>query len=295
MSIHRIIFNPHFMDKPIRMEGTVVPDAWDVRIWEVNGHREISARNVIAWEEDADWVAPVDQSGTLKGDEMEEERRLKALEKSAKRAQTMCRRVIKAEAFDEMLTLTYRENQLDRALCKVHFKEWVRRMKRALGEFRYCASFERQERGSMHVHIATNRLPVHADYKGVRIDAWKLGTKVWRSIVGDNNGLCFVGGKSKFGAPRRQKLTLAKMASYVSKYILKDFADAPESSARYSRSRGADIPKPAHVRLTGMTLCEVIQLAFQCGDGDVVVSHNVGRLQDSYWLCTEPNPGLLRA
>lgn len=283
------------MDKPIRMEGTIVPDAWDVRVWERNGHREVSARNVIAWEEDPDWVPPVDQTGTLKGDEMAKERRMRALEKSAKRAQTMCRRVIKTEGFDEMMTLTYRENQEDRDLCKKHFAEWHRRMKRALGEFRFCASFERQERGSMHVHLATHRLPSHVAYKGVKIDAWKLGTRVWRSIVGDDNGLCFVGGKTRFGAPRRQKLSLARMAAYVSKYILKDFKDSPESSARYSRSRGGEVGKPVHVRLDGCSMVEMIAAVFTCSDGDVIVSHNVGKLGDSYWLCTEPKVPLLRA
>lgn len=283
------------MDKPIRMEGTIVPDAWDVRVWERNGHREVSARNVIAWEEDPDWVPPVDQTGTLKGDEMAKERRMRALEKSAKRAQTMCRRVIKTEGFDEMMTLTYRENQEDRDLCKKHFAEWHRRMKRALGEFRFCASFERQERGSMHVHLATHRLPSHVAYKGVKIDAWKLGTRVWRSIVGDDNGLCFVGGKTRFGAPRRQKLSLARMAAYVSKYILKDFKDCPESSARYSRSRGGEVGKPVHVRLDGCSMVEMIAAVFTCSDGDVIVSHNVGKLGDSYWLCTEPKVPLLRA
>lgn len=283
------------MDKPIRMEGTIVPDAWDVRVWERNGHREVSARNVIAWEEDPDWVPPVDQSGALKGDEMAEERRMRALEKSAKRAQTMCRRVIKTEGFDEMMTLTYRANQEDRDLCKKHFAEWHRRMKRALGEFRFCASFERQERGSMHVHLATHRLPSHVAYKGVKIDAWKLGTRVWRSIVGDDNGLCFVGGKTRFGAPRRQKLSLARMAAYVSKYILKDFKDSPESSARYSRSRGGEVGKPVHVRLDGCSMVEMIAAVFTCSDGDVIVSHNVGKLGDSYWLCTEPKVPLLRA
>jgi hypothetical protein len=160
-------------------------------------------------------------------------------------------------------------------------------MKRALGNFRYCASFEKQERGAMHVHIATTKLPTHADYKGVTVKAWQLGTKVWRAIVGENNGLCFVGGKVKNGGYRRN-LSLAKMASYVSKYIMKDYADAPEESNRYSRSNGCEIPKPRVMHFTGMTLAEIIALCFQCDDGDVIVSHQASQMNGSYWLCTEP-------
>lgn len=286
--MEKIVFVPG-MGCSILMEGSVVPNAWDVRKWSVNGHVELSARQVIEWREvgelppafENDAPDPVADAALI------EEKRMKAVKQSAKRAQTMCRRVIKAEAFDELLTLTYRENQSDRALCKAHFEKWYRRMKKALGGFRFCASFEVQERGAMHVHIATHRLPVHADYKGVKIEAWKLGTSIWRDIVGADNGLCFVGGKPKWGH-RRQRMSLAKMAAYVSKYIMKDYADSPEEKNRYSRSNGTVIPKPSLVRLTGCTLADLIDLAFECCEGDVIVSHRIGHWKDSYWLCTEP-------
>lgn len=282
----------HGFGEPIQLEGTFNPTSWAVRIFEVNGHREISARNTIDWEE-VPYKPVLDQfpdQPSLQQIAEAEERRQKALERSAKRAQTTCRRVIKAESFNELLTLTYRENQTDRDLCKKHFKEWARRMKRALGDFRYCASFEKQERGAMHVHIATHKLPEHALFKGVRIKAWQLGTKIWRAIVGDDNGLCFVGGNTKNGG-RRRNLSLAKMASYVSKYIMKDYADAPEESNRYSRSNGVNLPKPVTMYFTNLTMAEMIALCFQCGDGDVIVSHSASQLNGSYWLCTEPiNP-----
>ena len=270
-------------------EGNVLPDCWDVRTWSVNGHMERSARQVVEWREVG--VLPFDFQNDLpdpvKDAELIEENRAKALKQSAKRAMTMCRRVIKAEGFDELLTLTYRENQMDRSICKAHFEKWYRRMKKALGDFRFCASFEKQERGAMHVHIATNRLPKHADYKGVKIEAWKLGTRIWRDIVGADNGLCFVGGKTRFGGQRRN-LSLGKMAAYVSKYIMKDYEDSPAEKNRYSRSNGTVLPLPTLVRLTGLTLAELVGVAFECGDGDVIVSHRVGHWKDSYWLCTEP-------
>lgn len=279
---------------PIQLEGAFNPLNWEVRIFEVNGHREISARNTIDWEE-VPYQPQLDQfpdQPSLQQIEEAEERRQRSLKRSAQRAQTACRRFIKAEGFDELLTLTYRDNQTDRDLCKKHFSIWAKRMKRALGSFRYCASFERQDRGAMHVHLATKKLPESANYKGVRIKAWQLGTKIWRDIVGENNGLCFVGGVSKFGG-RRRNMSLGKMASYVSKYIMKDYEEAPEESNRYSRSNGL-IPKPRIMRFDGLTLAEVIALCFQCDDGDVIVSHRASQANSSYWLCTEPGLHVFR-
>ena len=275
---------------PIQLEGEYNPYKWEVRVFEVNGHREISARNLIDWEE-VPYQPVLDQfpdQPSLEQIEEAEERRQAALKRNAKRAQTMCRKVIKSEGFDELLTLTYRENQLDRELCKKHFKEWVRRMKRALGGFRYCASFERQERGSMHVHIATKRLPEFGKHGGQKIKSWRLGTTIWRSIVGANNGLCFVGGKNKRGNAKTKRMSLAKMASYVSKYIMKDYEESPEESNRYSRSNGTFIPKPTVYRFDNATLAEIVCACFECADGDVIVSHSVNARNSSYWLCTEP-------
>lgn len=302
----------------MRFEGEYVENCWDVRTWTSNGVTERSARQVVAWTEVLPHRAPLSwqeyiaqydydpaKQARLEAERLEEieEKRLKSLKSSARRAKTKCRRFIISEGFNEMLTLTYRANQTDRELCKVHFKEWVRRMKKALGDFRYCASFEMQERGAMHIHCATNKLPQHADYKGVKIKAWELGTRIWRDIIGDYpfsgplrpaeafpvlaNGLCFVGGKSKFGAPSRHKpMSLAKMAGYVSKYILKDFESVPEEKNRYSRSNGEVRAEVNIIRLNG-TLADIVACCFQCDDGDVMVDHRISYFKDSWWLCTE--------
>lgn len=284
----------------MRFEGQRVENCYDVRTWSCNGVVERSARQVIEWIEVAfeglplsweDYIAQYDydpaKQKRLEAQRLEEieEKRLKSLKKSASRAKTMCRRFIISEGFNEMLTLTYRENQPDRDLCKKHFKEWVRRMKRALGDLRYCASFEPQERGSMHVHIATHKLPQHASYRGVKIKAWQVGTRIWRDIVGPDNGLCFVGGRSKFGAPRRHSMSLAKMAGYVSKYILKDYESCPEESNRYSRSNG-ELGGTVHTMRLNGSLPEIVAACFEVNDGDVMVSHRVS-FGDSWWLCTE--------
>ncbi len=270
-------------------KGEIDPNQWEVRTWISNGVMERSARPVVVWEEQ--YSLPIDYQfdpiDPVRDAALIAEQKERSQKSAARRAKTTCRRFIISEGFNEMLTLTYRENQPDRELCKVHFKEWVRRMKRALGGFRYCASFEVQERGSMHVHCATHKLPAHAIYKGVKVKAWQLGTKIWRSIVGDDNGLCFVGGApSKFGKSRRKNMSLAKMASYVSKYILKDFAAAPDEKNRYSRSNGQVIAEVHTMRLCG-SAAEIIACCFELSEGDCIVSHNYSKWGDSWWLCTE--------
>ena len=284
--------------------GQVVPNAWDVYQKRSNGHSELSFKPVISWSESEspapsrwdDYIQQFDGDKLverLKEREKElEEKRENQREKNAQRAKSQCRWVIKSQGLNELLTLTYRENQEDRDLCKKHFKEWVRRMKAALGgEFVYCASFEKQKRGAMHVHVACKKLPEHGIRKGQKIKAWKLGTDIWRSIIGTNNGLCFVGGKTK-NAGYRRNLTLAKLAGYVSKYIMKDYADSPMEKNRYSRSDGLTLPKAVKTTYTGLTMAQMIELAFECVEGDVIVSHSV-TLDDHgggrYWLVTEPD------
>ena len=179
----------------ILLEGKVIPDAWQVSQKCKNGHSELSFKPLVEWvESDSPAPLPFD----------EYERRDKQREKNAQRAKAACRWVIKSQGLNEMVTLTYTENQLDRDLCKKHFKEWVRRMKAALGgQFVYCASFERQDRGAMHVHIACHKLPSHGTIKNAKVKTFDLGTRIWRSIVGADNGLCYVGAKGKNGKKRR--------------------------------------------------------------------------------------------
>ena len=129
-------------------------------------------------------------------------------------------------------------------------------------------------------------------YKGIKIEAWRLGTAVWRSVVGADNGLCFVGGKTRWGGYRRV-LSLAKMAAYVSKYIMKDYADCPGDSKRYSRSEGCLVPKPIVLRFRDVCLADLIGLVFEQGQGDVVISHSVSEIDKRYWLCTEHLGGSL--
>lgn len=299
MSMYRIVGQQILDGKKfggVLLSGKRLDNAWDVSVFEVNGHREISVRQHVQWEEVGDWEEHRDACGNPVEDipateEQIEEYRLLKLKKAAQRAKTACRRLIKASDFREMLTGTYRENQTDRELFLQHMRRFIDAMQYALPKFQYVTSFEQQDRGAWHFHMATNKLPRFVRYKGEKIEAWLLPTLIWRKIVGENNGLVFVGGKPRWGSSRRRNQSIAKIAAYVSKYITKDYELALPGSKRYWSSRQIDLPKPRRETLYGFELDDLIRRAFQTKqEGHVIVSHRIGRFQDSYWLCTEPAP-----
>ena len=300
----------------IKFEGKVLPGAWDASRWSANGCTETTVHPRVQWVEIENipyvrsgdgykgaataanlqlWAAQ-DASDAAK-------RAAAALASAACRAKQMCRRVIKVEGFDQLLTLTYRDNMVDREVCKKHFKEFIRRMKKALDGFRFCASFELQKRGAWHVHIACHRLPKTGRYHGQKIDSFKLGTRIWRDIIGNphqgpllpgqprpqiESGLCFVGGKTKFGAPGRfKKQSLSAMADYVSKYIMKDFENSPAEKNRYSRSNGTNVPKSEKIKFDGMCLSEVISLMFELPPGHRLISHYLAYDAELWGMTTE--------
>ena len=104
--------------------------------------------------------------------------------RAARRAKTRVRRLCKVQGLDTLLTLTYRGLVDDLAVCKRHFKEFIRRLRRALGAFSYVAAFERQKRGAWHVHIACHRLPrTMAARNGVKVKSFNVIRAIWRSVI----------------------------------------------------------------------------------------------------------------
>jgi hypothetical protein len=287
----------------IAYEGKYSDSAFDVRVWEKNGHREISAQRVVEWTEIGpapDWSAILGEPDPERDAEDKAERQAAARKRNAGRAKTACRRFIKTMGFNEMLTLTYRENQTDEALCKQHARAFFRRMRELIPGFGYCAGYEPQKRGAWHVHAAVYKLPevvrvkfpakVEGGFIERDVSGKHVGTMVWRAIVGKDNGLCFVGGKK---AGRGLTSSLAKMAAYVSKYILKYAEFFPEGKQRYTHSRGGEIPASQVERFVGLSLVELIERCFWLEPGERVVSHHIGRFKDSYYLCTElPGDGV---
>lgn len=273
-----------------------IPYGWKVRIHEFeNGQRETLLQRrflLVPGTSDPDdpdaLVVDVDQSDT----KLDEERRARAArlaaEKNAARAKRNCRLKIKGGGFNELLTLTYRSNQMDFDLMRKHFAAWLRKMRRAIPGFRAVYGFERQTRGAWHAHVACDRLPMLMQYRGAKVVSWKVGTALWREVVGANNGLCFVGGRG--GRFNRYRST-AKIAGYVSKYLTKDHADGPKSARRWDSTQGLTPPPAMKLVLPECSFADAISVAWTLPEGHVVVRHMCTKANSMWLLYSEPAPG----
>ena len=112
-----------------------------------NGHVEVSGVERTVWRE-LDWSQGMiqdhlDMLAQPENQVSDEEKRARSLEVAANRAKTRVRKLCKAMGADTLLTLTYKANQDDLSLCKAHLKEFVRRVRRLIPDFRAVAGFEK--------------------------------------------------------------------------------------------------------------------------------------------------------
>lgn len=155
--------------------------------------------------------------------------------RASRRARTKVRRLSISKGVNCLLTLTYRENMLDRDRCKRDLDVFIKRLRRALPSFEYIACLERQKRGAWHIHIGCRRVQSHYVHKGSLVKSYDLLRSLWRGVVGADNGTCNVQ-KRRSRAPR-------KIAMYIAKYIGKEMGeDLRKFENSYSASGGALSP-----------------------------------------------------
>jgi len=252
-----------------------------------NGHKEAVITRQVVWEELRRATVDELEMWAREREESEEERRQANLLRAARRAKTQVRRRVKALGLDALLTLTYRENQQDLPLCKQHMKEFVRRMRRLLPGFVYVAAFERQKRGAWHVHMAIHRLPTALPHAGVKVKSFNVVRAVWRAVVGELGG--------NIDQQRRKRWSQqssGKLAAYLSKYMLKAFAEGDDWSNRYSGSHGIELPDPVVVRFKAYAMADLIALAYgEAADGPVECMTWLSGFGDTFFLSTEGPPG----
>lgn len=277
----------------IWFESKPAEDEWVVRTYQLgNGHKEAVISRPTVWQEvpphlqqlfGDDWQQMADRDREEKADERREANRQRA----ARRAKTRVRRSVKVLGLDALLTLTYRENQTDLALCKRHMKEFVRRIRRALPGFVYVAAFERQKRGAWHVHMAVHALPRKlAAANGVKVKSFPVVLAIWRSVTGD------LGGSINQKLRKRwSQRSVGKLAAYLSKYMLKAFEDGDDWSNRYSGSAGIEIPEAVRMRFRDAQLAELIGLVFDdVAAGPCELMTWLSRWGDVFFLSTEGPP-----
>lgn len=273
-------------------EGKPIPDEFRLTVHELgNGHREAVVVRAVGWEhvgnltpEEMDYFR--DKYGTDDGSDAADRAERNA-KRAAKRAKAKVRRLVKSMGLDSLLTLTYRANVTDRDLVMQHLKEFVRRMRRVLPGFAYVAAFEQQARGAWHVHLAIHKLPRELPHaSGVKVKSWSIVRAVWRSVVGDLGGNI-----DEQSRKSRSGWRVAKLASYLSKYMLKAFEEGDDWKNRYSASRHS-LPEPMRLTLRGSSLRELVGHAYAfAADGPCqVVTSWLSGFGDVFFLATEPPP-----
>lgn len=157
-----------------------------------------------------------------RGESKDEE---KSMLSAAKRARQQVRLRCKAIGADRMITLTYRENVLDKERIKRDFDS-LRRLLGRIQNFQYVAVPERQKRGAWHLHIAVKG---RQNYRVLRA--------MWLRVVGEGNGNVDVRN------PNREVGLRHKIATYIGKYIVKNFDEHKLNEKRYWASRGIKVPE----------------------------------------------------
>jgi hypothetical protein len=272
-------------------ESKVAEDEWHLRTYHLgNGHAESVLSRPLIWTEvpthlqerfDSDWEEIWNRPRT---EAEEADRRERNRKRAARRATTRIRRLVKVMGLNALFTLTYKANQTDLALCKRHLKEFVRRARRVLPGMRYVAAFEQQKRGAWHVHLVTDALPRLLKHHGAKVKSYNVMRAIWRSVVGDLGG-----NFDQARKVRASRQSCAKLAAYVSKYMMKAFAEGDDWSNRYSSSEeGAKIPPPVLLTFRNAALAELIDLTFsEIAVGDREVTMWLSRWGDVFYLSTE--------
>lgn len=243
-----------------------------------NGHIEVTAYTPDVWHESGDC-----HPGVREWTAQELESKVKASTKrSAQSARKGCRFACKSIGADSLITLTYRANQTDVALCKQHLKEFYRRVARLWPDFQFVAAFEQQKRGAYHAHLATNKLPFDFKVNGSKVKSYDLLRSVWRSVTGTLGGNVDVQKKRRNSAK-----SPARIAAYLSKYLNKAFDEGIKFSNRWC-SYGK-VKRPVRVQLGQFPTMKLAMIAAHglLLDTQTVVSSFLRDSGNLYWLAAE--------
>jgi len=200
----------------------------------------------------------------------------------AKKNVRLCCKMIGA---DRMVTLTYRENMVDRDTALKHWKAFCRRLAK-VAQFHYVAVIEEQQRGALHFHVAVRG---RQNYVLLR--------SIWQRVLGlgpsgEQMGQVNVRDPHRFGFGQHGA---HKLASYIAKYCSKEMNARALDQKRYFRSRGIVLPEVNTVRLNCTSMLGAVQAAFS-----IVMPYGLENIQSwcnnglgVVWLSTAPKPSAL--
>lgn len=211
------------------------------------------------------------------------EREERSRQESAKRAKRNVRQLCKLAGADTLLTLVYRENQQDLQICKKHLKEFVRRVKRVIPDFIAVAAFERQKRGAWHVHMACRRIAtVLPGSNGIRMKSFDVLRAIWRSVTKEYAGNVDVSRKKA-----TSQRSAARIANYISKYIMKAFEEGEKHSNRWTRFGEFGEPTVTHLGYVSSMQEAVSVVLGRQPDGTEIVTCYLSRWQDVFYFVVE--------
>lgn len=258
-----------------------------------NGHLEITGSAPTVWEE-KEWsqfaIELCLEALIREREETEDERRERSLTIAANRAKSKVRKLCKAMGADTMLTLTYHFNETDLQRSKKDLREFVRRVRRVMPEFRAVAVYETQDRGALHWHIATANVPTSFTQRNAqglpcKVKSYDVIRAIWRSVTGERKG--------NIDIARRKASSMrspARIASYIAKYIVKAFREGQAFTNRYSTFGEFDMPKPIDLGHFP-TVLDAWAAAYDCVlDVQQIVMEKVSRWKDWFVLHAEMPP-----
>lgn len=255
-----------------------------------NGHLELTASAPTVWVE-YEWNRIVMETylenAIERQEEEAEERKERSLTIAANRAKTKVRKLCKLIAADTLLTLTYQHCEVDLQRSKRDLKEFVRRLRRLLPEFSCVAVYEYQKRGALHWHIATAGMPTRfekkaADGSTYHVKSFDALRAVWRSVVGERGGNVDLSRRKA-----HSQRSPARIATYISKYIVKAFKEGQAFTNRYTCFGRFDMPAPVSLGHFPTALAAIEACyALVGGDQSIVLSH-LSRWRDWFVLHAE--------
>ncbi|MGE0330492.1 MAG: hypothetical protein AB7P37_07340 [Ramlibacter sp.] len=216
-----------------------------------------------------------------------EARKALSLKVAANRAKTRVRKLCKAMGASTLLTLTYRANQGDLALCKRHLAAFVRSVRKYWPDFQAVASFETQKRGAWHVHLALAGVPSSFTLGNVhgipcRVKSFNVIRDTWRRVVGEHGGNIDV---SRRKAHSRK--SPAKIAAYLSKYIVKAFEQGEAYTNRWTKFGDCKIPAVVELGRAVDPLGMIVDCYGLLGDCTNVATAIWSRFGDWFYLASE--------
>lgn len=200
--------------------------------------------------------------------EEQDERDKENRQRAGKRARQNVRHLVKSIFADHMLTFSYRENVTDRARVAADWKEFVRLYRVRYPDWKYLACPEKQERGSIHIHVAVQGKQdirwllrcwllaigqAPAEVAAWLVDGVKLGEKSLGAVNVEPPKKRWGGGSKNW---KREKL-----AGYLTKYIGKEFEEAEKNAKKYWHSRNIERPQVTRFWLRAKTYVEAVQEA----------------------------------